>query len=113
METRPLDPAPAMAQRSTMMPSDVTIDRAGRIVIPKPIRDRLRLAPGTKLHLSVDEEGLRLAVRAPEPSRIELDGLLLVGFPEGMVEDLPSDAWSPRRHREERVTHLIDLARRP
>lgn len=33
------------------MKSTVSLDKAGRIVIPKPLRDELRLAPGDSLHL--------------------------------------------------------------
>jgi AbrB family looped-hinge helix DNA binding protein len=37
-----------------------TIDKAGRVVIPAAIRERLRLDPGTVLDISVDDTGLRL-----------------------------------------------------
>lgn len=36
---------------------DVTIDDYGRIVIPKPVRDRLGLQSGTSLKLAVQSEG--------------------------------------------------------
>ena len=39
----------------------VTIDKAGRIVIPKQIRDELRLEPGDTIAL--DSEGERLTLR--------------------------------------------------
>ncbi len=49
------------------MNTSVTLDRAGPIVIPKPLRDELRLEPGDSLLL--DSEGstvtLRPAVSAP------------------------------------------------
>lgn len=38
----------------------VTIDRAGRIVIPKEIRDRLELAPDTELTLEVHGEQIQI-----------------------------------------------------
>lgn len=34
---------------------DVTLDKFGRIVIPKPVRDALGLEAGTKLHLETTE----------------------------------------------------------
>jgi AbrB family looped-hinge helix DNA binding protein len=43
------------------MSSKVTLDRAGRVVIPKILRDELRLSPGDTLDLTVkgDEVTLR------------------------------------------------------
>lgn len=46
-----------------MPPMMVTIDRAGRIVIPKEIRDRLSLGADTELELSTDGDGIRLTPR--------------------------------------------------
>jgi AbrB family looped-hinge helix DNA binding protein len=43
------------------MATKLTIDRAGRIVLPKPLRDRLQLAPGDTLHL--ESEGERITLR--------------------------------------------------
>ena len=34
-----------------LMSTTVTLDKAGRVVIPKPLRDELRLAPGDSLTL--------------------------------------------------------------
>lgn len=39
----------------------VTLDKAGRVVIPKPLRDALRLAPGDELAL--ESEGDRVTLR--------------------------------------------------
>ena len=43
------------------MSSKVTLDRAGRVVLPKTLRDELRLSPGDTLDLTVkgDEVTLR------------------------------------------------------
>jgi AbrB family looped-hinge helix DNA binding protein len=38
----------------------VTLDSAGRVVIPKSLRDRLRLAPGDTLALETDGERMTL-----------------------------------------------------
>jgi AbrB family looped-hinge helix DNA binding protein len=39
----------------------LTIDKAGRVVLPKPLRDRLQLAPGDTLQL--ESEGERITLR--------------------------------------------------
>jgi AbrB family looped-hinge helix DNA binding protein len=46
-----------------MMPSmntTVTLDKAGRVVIPKAVRDELRLAPGDSLTLASDGDQVML-----------------------------------------------------
>jgi AbrB family looped-hinge helix DNA binding protein len=43
-----------------IMDATVTIDKAGRIVIPKEIRDELRLEPGDTLALESEAESLTL-----------------------------------------------------
>lgn len=48
----------------------ITIDAAGRIVVPKPMRDDLGLAPGTELELSVVDGRIEVDVPAT-PMRLE------------------------------------------
>ncbi len=43
------------------MNTTVTLDKAGRVVIPKTLRDKLRLEPGDSLHL--DSEGEKMILR--------------------------------------------------
>jgi AbrB family looped-hinge helix DNA binding protein len=38
----------------------IQVDRAGRVVLPKPIRKRFNLLPGDKLKLTADHSGIRL-----------------------------------------------------
>ncbi len=64
----------------------VTIDRAGRIVIPKAIRVALGLGPDTELELMPDGAGLRLEpVRHVERTIAERDGLPILGAVEGAL----------------------------
>jgi AbrB family looped-hinge helix DNA binding protein len=44
----------------------VSIDKAGRIVVPKPIRDRLGLRPDTALEIVESPEGILLKSPSPE-----------------------------------------------
>lgn len=49
------------------MNASVTIDKAGRIVLPKAVRDGLRIAPGDTLELEVDGERVMLRPKRPAP----------------------------------------------
>ncbi|MDR0627500.1 MAG: AbrB/MazE/SpoVT family DNA-binding domain-containing protein [Bifidobacteriaceae bacterium] len=46
----------------------VTIDKAGRVVIPKAIRDRYSLAAGSELEILAQRDGLKLTKRL-QPTR--------------------------------------------
>lgn len=48
---------------------NVTIDKAGRIVVPKAIRDTLHLKPGDEFDIEVNGTGFSLA---PKPVRAKL-----------------------------------------
>lgn len=45
------------------MNGKVTLDQAGRVVLPKSVRDELRLAPGDTLDLAVEGDGVTLRPR--------------------------------------------------
>lgn len=48
-----------------------TIDKAGRVVIPGPIRRRASLEPGTELEIVVGEDGdVRLSRAVPGPELV-------------------------------------------
>ena len=54
------------------MPSHLTIDRGGRIVIPKPLREKLNLVPGDSLELESAGEQITLRpVRGTAPLKKE------------------------------------------
>ena len=44
---------------------NVTVDEAGRITIPKRLREEMRLGPGTVLRLESDRENITLRPIAP------------------------------------------------
>lgn len=55
----------------------LTLDKFGRIVIPKAVRRRLGLEPGTRLRLEVGERGIVLEPLGEEAPLVEKDGLLV------------------------------------
>jgi AbrB family looped-hinge helix DNA binding protein len=66
-----------------------TIDKAGRVVIPAPIRDRAGLTPGTELEISIDDFGVRLERVAPGPRLVRV-GRRMVARPTAAAETRPS-----------------------
>jgi len=89
------------------MERTVTIDAAGRLVIPKPLRDRLRLEAGTRLFISEEEGRLVLSVERAEPRLADRDGFLVLE-----LEPKAVSAADVRDVREERMRELVSYALR-
>ncbi|MCC7341510.1 MAG: AbrB/MazE/SpoVT family DNA-binding domain-containing protein [Bryobacterales bacterium] len=53
------------------------IDRAGRVILPKPVRDRFGLTAGAELEIQETADGLMLRPARRRPSLVTRDGLLL------------------------------------
>lgn len=54
---------------------DVKIDKSGRIVVPKVLRDRLGLKPDMVLEVHEQTDGLLLRMPAPQPTMVRIEGL--------------------------------------
>lgn len=54
---------------------DVKIDKSGRIVVPKALRDRLGLKPDMELEVHEQADGMLLRVPVPHPTMVKVDGL--------------------------------------
>jgi AbrB family looped-hinge helix DNA binding protein len=52
----------------------VPIDKAGRIVLPKALRDRFRLRAGSRLDVEVHDDHVRLVPVSPGPALRRLEG---------------------------------------
>jgi AbrB family looped-hinge helix DNA binding protein len=55
-----------------------TIDRAGRLVIPKPLRERLGLLDGVEVEIRESADGLSIVPLATGPALVERDGLVVI-----------------------------------
>ena len=66
------------------------IDSAGRIVVPKPLRDALGLAPGQTLEITAADGHLVIAI-APTPMTLKKRGKGLVAVPEVRVPPLTAE----------------------
>ncbi len=65
---------------------DAVIDQAGRVVLPKPIRDALGLLPGTKVDISAYGAGAQILPAGRTAQLVEENGVL-VAAGETPVDD--------------------------
>lgn len=84
------------------MTATLTLDKAGRLVLPKPVRDQLHLRAGSKLRLDVMGDQMKLTQEVPEVKVVQKkDGLPVVVGWEGF-----DAAKAVREMREDQVARL-------
>jgi AbrB family looped-hinge helix DNA binding protein len=66
-----------------------TIDKAGRVVIPAPIRERAGFTPGAALEITEDEFGIRIERVAAGPRLVRV-GRRLVARPTVAADERPA-----------------------
>lgn len=54
-----------------------TVDKSGRIVIPKHLRDRLELHPGTAVSVRLRDDAVVVKRAARQPAIVRKDGVLV------------------------------------
>jgi len=67
-----------------------TIDAAGRIVVPKPLRQALGLRPGQPLEITAGDGRLEIEV-APTPMRLKRRGKGPVAIPDASLPALTAE----------------------
>ena len=88
-----------------MDPLTLAVDKSGRVILPKRLREHFRLHPGSKLEVEIHEDYVLLKPIATEASLVLRDGWWVhQGIPESDGRLL--DAVDT--HRQE---HLDDLSR--
>lgn len=70
-----------------MLPVEATVDDVGRIVLPKPLRDRLRLTPGTKVDVTEYGNGLQIVPGGRTARLVERDGRLVAEAETPVTDD--------------------------
>lgn len=81
-----------------LMTKKLTIDKAGRIVLPKPLRDELHLAPGDALQMDTDGEKITLRpVRENVPMR-KKRGVWVYGVGEPLTASVVEDTLQRVRY---------------
>ncbi len=78
----------------------ITIDRLGRIVVPKKVRDRFHLVAGTALELDVESDGIRIRPVDQEPSLLRKQGVLIHHGPETVNLDMADFVNRDRSNRD-------------
>ena len=83
---------------------ELKIDKAGRIVVPKPLRERLGFKPDTELEAVEQPEGVLLKRIEQKPSMVKVDGLWVH---QGRAE--PAANWQRVLEdvREERIESIL------
>jgi AbrB family looped-hinge helix DNA binding protein len=78
-----------------------TLDRFGRVVVPKDIRDRLGLKPGVEIEIDEKENEVVLKLVDHEPSLMVKEGVLVYsGKATGNLRE------AVRTHRDERLRKI-------
>lgn len=77
---------------------ETTIDRFGRVLIPKGVREEIGLEPGTVLEIEKANGMILLQVQGAEPKVVDREGVLV--FTGTATVDI---ADAVRNHRQERL----------
>jgi len=93
-----------MASINGINGTKLTIDKSGRIVVPKPLRERLGLKPGTELEAVDQGGGVLLRAVEQRPAMIKIEGLWVH---RGVAE--PNANWDRviQRVREEQIESVL------
>jgi AbrB family looped-hinge helix DNA binding protein len=67
---------------------EAVIDQAGRVVLPKPIRDALGLLPGTRVDISAYGGGVQLVPAGRTARLVEEDGVLVAAGETPVNDDV-------------------------
>jgi len=78
----------------------VRMDKSGRLVVPKALRKRLGLEPGTELRAVERPDGILLCSLKQQPSMVRVDGLWVH---QGTADTAANWACALESVRDERI----------
>jgi AbrB family looped-hinge helix DNA binding protein len=82
-----------------MSDATITMDKAGRLLLPKALRDRFRLRPGSQLEILVRGDHFELRPLELTPALVKVDGWWVH---QGVPDRGESLRCAVERHRAER-----------
>jgi AbrB family looped-hinge helix DNA binding protein len=96
-----------IGQEATPMASETSVDRFGRVVIPKETRDHFGLEPGSALTVDEREDGILLRPASPAATlRVKKGVLVFAG-------DVTGDALEAvRQQRDRRIQRFFPRRKR-
>jgi AbrB family looped-hinge helix DNA binding protein len=84
------------------MNATITVDKAGRVVLPKPVRDELQLAAGDSLELEISEDQIVLRPVRGTVGLRKKQGIWVLDVDQPLsAETVDSTIRGIRREREE------------
>jgi len=87
------------------MVTTLTIDKAGRVVLPKPVRDSLQISPGDSLELESSEDQIILRPARGQGRIYKKQGMWVFDSGQPLTADVV--AQTIRRVRAERDRHNL------
>ena len=85
---------PILMARAIINGMTLKIDKAGRIVVPKPLRERLGLRAGTEIEVDESADGLTLKPVTEKPTMVRENGFWV-------HQGVPPSGFDWNRHTEE------------
>jgi AbrB family looped-hinge helix DNA binding protein len=78
-----------------------TLDRFGRVLVPKKVRTELGISPGDPLEIESRDGGILIKPIPDEPHLVDKDGVLV--FSGASMGDIPG---AVHKHREQRLDKI-------
>jgi AbrB family looped-hinge helix DNA binding protein len=98
-----------MVWYNAIMNATLSIDRAGRLVLPKPVRERLQLEPGESLEIEVFEDHIVLRPARPQGTMRKEMGVWVYDSGEPLGADVVRQ--SIQKVRDERSDRVSGIKR--
>lgn len=98
-----------MAWYNAIVTTTITLDKAGRVVLPKPVRDELQVGPGDVLELEVSEEWVILRPARGKGRMRKKHGMWVFDSGVPLAADVVEKTL--RQVREERERRIIGKLR--